>query len=88
MMTRSITLAAVTLAFLIAGAAQAQDKKPSFSEADANGDGNVSLQEAKQHGFSKYQFIAQDVNQDGMLTQEDWKYLSTRSNFRLYDVQG
>lgn len=87
-MTRSIAIAVVTLTFVLVGAAQAQDKKPSFSEADANGDGKVSLKEAKKHGFSKYQFIAQDVNQDGMLTEQDWKYLSTRSNFRLYDRQG
>lgn len=86
-MTRSIALAAA-FAFVLAGSAAAQNKKPSFSEVDANGDGKVSLEEAKKHGFSKYQFVAQDVNQDGMLTEADWKYLSTRSNFRLYDVQG
>jgi hypothetical protein len=80
--------AVLALGALAAGPAQAQDKKPSFEEADANGDGKVSLEEAKKHGFSIYQFVAQDVNQDGMLTKEDWTYLSTRSNFDLYDIEG
>jgi hypothetical protein len=80
--------AVLALGALAAAPVQAQDKKPSFEEADANGDGKVSLEEAKKHGFSIYQFVAQDVNQDGMLTKEDWTYLSTRSNFDLYDIEG
>jgi len=89
-MTRTIAFITAVLALgAFAGTpAQAQDKKPSFEESDANGDGKVSLEEAKKHGFSIYQFVAQDVNQDGMLTKEDWKYLSTRSNFNLYDFGG
>lgn len=90
-MQRSITLAATVAAALIGGAALAgpalaQDQKPSFSEADANGDGTVSMKEARDLGFDRYQFVAQDVNQDGKLTKEDWHYLSTNSNFVLYDV--
>ena len=93
-MTRSIAFlaavcaAAVALAGVTGSPAQAQDKKPSFEDADANGDGKVSLEEAKKHGFSIYQFVSQDVNQDGMLTEQDWAYLSTRSNFDLYDTGG
>ena len=93
-MTRSIAFlaavfaAAFTLGVVAGSPAQAQEQKPSFEKADANGDGKVSLAEAKEHGFSIYQFVAQDVNQDGMLTKQDWTYLSTRSNFDLYDTGG
>jgi hypothetical protein len=83
-MRRSISFAVAALA---APAWSAMQEKPSFGEADADGDGKVSFKEAKEHGFSIYQFAAQDVDQDGMLTQEDWRYLSRRSNFVLYDVQ-
>ncbi|SDG38820.1 EF hand [Limimonas halophila] len=69
-----------------APALAADQEKPSFSEADANGDGKVSTEEAKEAGFDKYQIVAQDVNQDGMLTEEDWKYMSYRSNFNLSGI--
>lgn len=85
--TMSIAVAALAVVAFAGPAWSAMDEKPSFEEADANGDGKVSQKEAREHGFSIYQFAAQDVDQDGMLTKEDWRYISTRSNFVLYDVQ-
>ena len=46
----------------------------------------AAMEEAQDLGFDRYQFVAQDVNQDGQLTEEDWHYLSTNSNFVLYEV--
>jgi len=65
----------------------AEMEKPSFDEADANGDGVVSHEEAKEAGFNKYQVIRQDVDQDGELTKADWKYINMRSNFNLYALE-
>lgn len=83
----SFALAVLAAAAFAGPAVSAETDKPSFEDADANGDGKVSMEEAKEHGFDKYQFSAQDVDQDGMLTQEDWRYLSRRSNFVLYDLR-
>lgn len=83
-MYRTVSFAAIVAAALaVAGPAAAAEGKPSFDKADQNGDGKVSLKEAKEQGFDKYQFFAQDVDQDGMLTEEDWRYISRRSNFNL-----
>jgi len=88
-MTRRIIAAMLAVAGGIgfsAPALAADQDKPSFEEVDANGDGKISYDEAKEAGFDKYQIIAQDVNQDGTLTEEDWKFVSTRSNFDLYEL--
>ena len=88
-MQRTISLAAALLAAaaFAAPALAADADKPSFETADANGDGKISMKEAKEQGYDKYQFAAQDVDQDGMLTKEDWRYISKRSNFVLADVE-
>jgi len=78
---------AMAAGLAITGPALAAEEKPSFETADANGDGKISLEEAKAQGYDKYQFIAQDVNQDGMLTKQDWRYISRRSNFVLADIK-
>jgi len=83
----SIAIALLAAASFAVPAVSAENDKPSFEEADQDGDGKVSMDEAKQHGFDRYQFVAQDVDQDGMLTEEDWHYLSRRSNFVLYQVE-
>ncbi len=88
-MRRSMSFAIAALAVVsFAGPAlSVETDKPAFEEADKNGDGGIGMKEAKALGYSKYQFFAQDVDQDGMLTKEDWRYLSRRSNFNLYEVE-
>ncbi|WP_161958781.1 hypothetical protein [Ferruginivarius sediminum] len=92
-MFRTVSIAAASALAMVAGlaatnaAVAAEMEKPSFETADENGDGKISFEEAKAQGYDKYQFIAQDVNQDGMLTKEDWRYISRRSNFVLAGVE-
>jgi len=80
-----LALMAVIGGIGLSGSADAANEKPkpTFETADKNGNGSISLKEARDQGYSKYQFFAQDVNQDGSLTKDDWRYISRRSNFIL-----
>ncbi len=47
---------------------------PSFEEADKDGDGQLSLEEAKAVGISQNTFEKEDLDGDGYLTEYDYKY--------------
>lgn len=74
-MTKTTKAALIAVLFslpLIAFAAQ----KPSFSKADANGNGKVSIQEAVKAGVPKDQAKQADIDNDGKLTKTDWKFVN------------
>ena len=50
-------------------------KKPSFKEADANGDGAVSISEATSSGIPKSEAKGADIDRDGKLTEQDWTFV-------------
>ena len=75
---RKLTLIAATSALALGGAgiAMAQHhggpgghRGPSMERADANGDGEITLEAAKAHGAER--FAKMDANEDGSLTKAD-----------------
>ncbi len=52
-----------------------QAAKPSYEEADQNGDGTVTVQEAKKVGVPEKEAKKEDLNGDGKLTKMDWKFV-------------
>ncbi len=61
-----------------AGASEEGSEKtaslPSFEEADKDGDGKLSMEEAKSVGLSEETFEEEDLDGDGQLTEYDYKY--------------
>lgn len=54
--------------------------KPAFKEADSNGDGRVSIAEAKRAGIPANKAKANDLNGDGKLTPADWRFIDPDSD--------
>lgn len=57
----------------------AASELPDFEEADQDGDGAVTIEEAKQAGVSEERAKSQDFDDDGELTKIDWGFLEPRS---------
>jgi hypothetical protein len=72
----ALTLIAGLMMF--SGTALAASSKPSFSQADTNGDGKVSIKEAIKAGISKQSAEVNDLNNDNMLTKNDWKFVTVK----------
>ncbi len=55
---------------------------PKFRFVDQNGDGKVSINEARAAGIPISEAIAGDINEDGKLTKHDWHFIdmNTPSN--------
>lgn len=53
----------------------AQGDKPKFSQADANGDGKVSLSEAVQAGVPKEEARREDIDNNKKLSKTDWDFI-------------
>ncbi len=49
--------------------------KPSYSKADQNGDGSVTIQEAEKIGVPKKEAKREDLDGDGKLTKIDWRFV-------------
>lgn len=47
---------------------------PAFEEADANGDGWLSLEESENLGIGKQTFKAEDLDNDGKLNRYDYEF--------------
>ena len=62
------TLSLLALSFF--GLAAAAQGLPSFEEVDANGDGQITRQEAA--AIEALDFTAVDTNQDGTLSMEEY----------------
>ena len=54
-------------------------EKPSFNDADRNGDDRVSVDEAKAAGIPPAKARANDLNGDGKLTRADWRFIDLDS---------
>lgn len=72
-MVRLAALALLALP-LAAGAADS-DAHPAFDAVDANGDGTISLEEARAAGVPENEFEREDIDQDGALTPADWYFV-------------
>ena len=59
---------------LVATAAE-DAERPGFKQADANGDGKISVQEARDAGVPKAEAKREDIDNDGKLTRADWKFV-------------
>ncbi|MCK5769079.1 hypothetical protein [Algiphilus sp.] len=71
---RALGTVLTTTSLLAAGTALAADK-PAFADADANDDGRVSIEEATRAGVSEREAKVSDLDEDGMLTEGDWKFV-------------
>lgn len=49
--------------------------KPSYDKADQNGDGTVTVQEAKKVGVSVEEAKDEDLDDNGKLTKTDWRFV-------------
>lgn len=68
-------LAAALVSFpLIAGAAE-EEERPGFKDADSNGDGRITVEEATDVGVPKAEAKREDIDNDGELTKADWKFV-------------
>jgi len=72
--TGVLAVALVALPLAAASAATSQ-KRPSYKQADANGDGTVTVQEAVKAGVPKSEAKREDIDNDGKLTKADWKFV-------------
>jgi len=66
---------AALLALPMAASAKASDQKPTYKQADANGDGVVTIKEAVKAGVPKSEAKREDIDNDGKLTKADWKFV-------------
>lgn len=68
-------LGTALVALPLVAVAQGGGERPSFDEVDANGDGAVSLEEAKQAGVPESEVKREDIDDDGQLSKADWKFV-------------
>jgi hypothetical protein len=59
---------------LAAGAAEGEER-PAFSDADSNGDGTITIEEATSVGVPEKEAKREDIDNDGELTKADWKFV-------------
>lgn len=59
---------------LVATAAEGEER-PAFEEADANGDGTITVEEATNAGVPEAEAKREDIDNDGELTKADWKFV-------------
>lgn len=50
-------------------------EKPEFSEVDSDGDGAITIEEAVDAGAPEEQAKNQDLDDDGELSESDWKFV-------------
>lgn len=60
--------------------ASGESERPAFSEADANGDGAVTISEATDAGAPKSEAEQEDLDNDGELSKADWKFVEFTSD--------
>lgn len=57
------------------GSASSAAEKPSYKEADQNGDGKVTLSEAKAVGVREKSAKMADIDDNKSLTKNDWQFV-------------
>lgn len=68
----ALTLSATLLLF---SAPAVGAGKPSFQQADKNGDSKISIKEATQAGVPKEEAEFNDLDDDGKLAKADWRFV-------------
>lgn len=68
-------LAAACVTVPLAVGAAETPETPAFSEADANGDGVVTIEEAVDAGVPEDEARREDIDADGELSEADWKFV-------------
>lgn len=75
---RRLTINTLMTAFvavpLMAAAAESSET-PAFEDADANGDGVVSIEEAVDAGVPEDEARREDIDGDDELSEADWKFV-------------
>lgn len=69
-------LGAALVALPLAVAAQDGGERPSFDEVDEDGDGQISVEEAQQAGVPESEAKREDIDDDGQLSEADWKFVN------------
>lgn len=70
----SVLAAACVSVPLAVGAAESAET-PEFSEADANDDGVVTIEEAVEAGVPEEEAKREDIDADDELSEADWKFV-------------
>ena len=73
-------LVALPMVAAAGGEKSGDQERPAFSEADANGDGNVTISEAVEAGAPKGEAKQEDLDNDGQLSKADWKFVEFTSD--------
>ena len=70
------------LSLFVFSATSLAEVRPKFRFADQNGDGKVSINEARAAGVPVSEARACDIDDDGKLTRDDWRFIdmNTPSN--------
>ncbi len=73
--TTTAVLAAALVSFPLIGSAAEGQERPGFKEADSNGDGRITVEEATGVGVPEAEAKREDIDNDGELTKADWKFV-------------
>lgn len=68
-------LAAAWMGLPLAAGAAESTQTPSFEQADADGSGMVSVEEAVEVGVPEAEARREDIDGDGELSVADWKFV-------------
>ncbi len=68
-------LAAALVSFPLIGSAAGGEERPGFKDADRNGDGRITVEEATDLGVPEAEAKREDIDNDGELTRADWKFV-------------
>lgn len=68
-------IAAALVSSPVIGSAAEGEERPGFNEADGNGDGRITVEEAIGLGVPEAEAKREDIDNDGKLTRADWKFV-------------
>ncbi len=77
MATRHVvhSVTALLVALPLVATAAEDGNRPEFKQVDENGDGKISVEEATSAGVPESEAKREDIDNDGQLTQADWKFV-------------
>ena len=71
----SVLAGAALIALPLTAMAAGSGERPAFDEADADGNGKISMKEASEAGVPQSEAKREDIDNDGALTKADWKFV-------------